>query len=432
MVSGGVLVKDGTVLFLSQPWRTLQDISRKINARFSKGTPYGTNLDQTENRYKYIIDKLTSSFDMILPTDVAIDVSDATISLLGVPEKFTLPMYKKPTDKTLLSDFYKMMSDGIYNHFESTDHFEREALTYSWRSELYKTLMEICKDRGYSSLQISLQDQGIRPKLFADWEYSRDFRGKAFDWLTSRGEGWVTLEHKNGELKLSHDDFLKYFKDRWAKFAYSLHMVNINDRTPKIEFDLRYMQDFIMNFLAFIYELAESSVNKRIVLYPQTAYQDGYGISQSKYNPPENPDLNEWIISTSRNIGFILDLNDQNSIDEFVEIIPILLGKLLVEPSAFIVRDPDFDDIENDQCTFAFDMSGSLLPSQMIGTNRYKGPPTGGMRWTGGSEADYKRSNFYLKWNDILSRNDTTSIHRFRDPSKFYDICRRVLWILNI
>jgi hypothetical protein len=131
-------------------------------------------------------------------------------------------------------------------------------------------------------------------------------------------------------------------------------------------------------------------------------------------------------------LSFKKTLNDPESIDRFTEMIPVLLGKLLVEPSAFIVRDPDHPDLENDECTIAFDMSGSLLPSQMVGSPRYIGPPPSGMRWTGDSEADYKKSDFYLRWNEILSRHDTLSIHRFSDPNKFYDVCRRVLWILNI
>jgi len=192
------------------------------------------------------------------------------------------------------------------------------------------------------------------------------------------------------------------------------------------------MQDFIMDTLAFIFDLAENAVNKRIVLYPHNAYEYGYAVASNKYLPPKDDNLKEWYFkpSSPKQIGFLLDLNDQNSINRFVEMIPILLGNLLVRPAAFIVRDPDHPYLANDQCTFAFDMSGSLLPSDLIGggMGHPSGPPITGMRWTGGSEANYKRSTFYLRWNEILSRHNTLSVHKFDDPNKFYDIVRRILF----
>lgn len=109
--------------------------------------------------------------------------------------------------------------------------------------------------------------------------------------------------------------------------------------------------------------------------------------------------------------------------------IPALLGNLLVRPAAFIVRDPDIDGLRNDQCSFTFDMSGSLLPSQMIGgVSGASGPPSAGMSWIGGSEADYQRSAFFLRWNEIISKHNTLSIHKFNDPTKFYEIVRKVLF----
>ena len=201
-----------------------------------------------------------------------------------------------------------------------------------------------------------------------------------------------------------------------------------------IESDLRYMQDFIMDTLSFIFELAESAVNKRIILYPFNAYIDGYGVEPefNKYLPPRDTNLNEWYFHADKpkNIGFLLDLNDLNSVNKFVEMIPILLGNLLVRPAAFIVRDPDYPYLANDQCVFAFGMPGSLLPSQMIGggLGRPPGPPITGMRWTGGSEAIYKKSYFYLKWNNIISRHNTLTVKKLDDPNKFYEIVRRILF----
>ncbi len=107
--------------------------------------------------------------------------------------------------------------------------------------------------------------------------------------------------------------------------------------------------------------------------------------------------------------------------------IPILLGNLLVRPAAFIVREPDYDNLQNDQCLFTFGMSGSLLPSQLIGGKA--GPPSTGMRWTGGSEIDYKRSSYYLKWNEIVSKHNTLSIHKLNNPNDFYVICKLISWI---
>lgn len=110
--------------------------------------------------------------------------------------------------------------------------------------------------------------------------------------------------------------------------------------------------------------------------------------------------------------------------------IPILLGNLLVRPAAFIVRDPDHPNLESNECTFAFDMSGSLIPSQLIGstTGGISSPPGTGMRWTDGSEADYRRSAFYLRWNEIISRHNTLTVHKFSDPNKFYEIVGRILF----
>lgn len=351
-----------------------------------------------------------------------------------------LPIYKKPVDKSFLLDFYKVISNEIYNHFEALDHFKREALERSWRSQFYKTLMKICKDRGYNSLQLSLHDEGFRPKIFRDGNAHKDFKNSAFNWLTSRGEGWVTLMHSKGELKLSHSDFLRYFKDDWAKFASSLHLKNIQRTREqlgikiKMESELRYMQDFIMDTLVFIFDLAENAVNKRIVLYPHNAYEYGYGVDleSNKYLPPIDANLKEWYFraSLTKQIGFLLDLNDQNSINKFVEMIPILLGNLLVRPAAFIVRDPDHPDLKFDECMFAFGMPGSLLPSQLVGggTSHLSGPPTTGMKWIGGSEINYKKSSYYLRWNEIISRHNTLSVHKLDDPNKFYEIVRRILF----
>lgn len=389
-------------------------------------------LISKEFQKKYILDRFTSRYDILLPMDGS--VSDVTISLSEVPVKFVLPMYKKPTDKSLHLDFYKVISAKIYEHYKALDRFKRENLERSWRSELYKTLMRICKDRGYNSLQLSLADEGLRSEIFEEGENTQAFRHQAFDWLISRGEGWVTLIHKKGQITLSPDDFRCYFKDDWAKLASSLYMKNkITDKYKQIESDLRYMQDFIMDTLVFIFDLAKSAVNKKIILYPHNAYEGGYGVN-SKYNiylPPIDYDLTEWYfqIRNPRNIGLTLDLNDLDSVNKFVEMIPILLGNLLVRPAAFIVRDPDFEYLTNRQCKFAFDMSGSLLPSQMVGgVSGTDGPPTTGMEWTGGSESDYRISVFYLKWNEIISRYNTLKVHKLNDPNIFYEIVRRVLF----
>jgi len=421
MLSGGVMVMEGKVQFMSRSMDALVRVNAKINSRFSKGTPY-----------EHILDRFTSSFNFILPTDGTVDVSDATISLSEVPVKFLLPMYKKPTGVTLHSDFSKFISRGIYEHYKALNHFKRETLRRSWRSQFYKTLMQICRDRGYDSLQLSLADVGLRSKIFA--EGVQDFRNKAFEWLTSRGESWVTLTFSKGkgELILSPDDFRRYFKDDWAKFASSLYLPKLKTDevySNQIESDLRYMQDFIMDTLGFIFDLAESAENKRIILYPFNAFTDGYGADPKSnvYLPPNDYSLNEWYIKAPRQIGFLLDLNDQDSINNFVEMIPILLGNLLVRPAAFIVRDPDHPDLKSDECMFTFGMSGSLLPSQMIGSPR-AGPPKSGMKWVGGSEIDYKKSSYYLRWNEIISRHNTLSVHKFDDPNKFYEIVRRILF----
>lgn len=438
MFSGGVMVKDGTVQFMSHPWNKLYYINKKINARFTERDTRLFGRDSTQWRHRYIINKFTSSFSVILPTDGIVDISDAIISLPEVPVKFVLPMYKKPADKTLYSDFYKVISYEIYKHFEAIDHFKRESLVRSWKSQFYKTLMKICVDRGHDSLQLSLHDEGFRFKLFAGLIGGRVFRDQAFDWLTSRGEYSVTLIHSKGELKLTPDDFRRYFKDDWAKFASSLHLTTVSDpredftTLTKIESDLRYMQDFIIDTLVFIFDLAENAVNQKIVLYPQNAYEGGYGVDpySNKYLPPRDTNLNEWYFRSDapKNIGFVLDLNDQNSVNKFIEMIPILLGNLLVRPAAFIVREPDLEGLENDQCTFIFGMSGSLLPSQMIGHLLHSSPPPTGMKWTGGSEIDYKRSAFYLRWNEILSRHNTLCVHKLSNPNDFYDIVRKILF----
>ena len=277
-----------------------------------------------------------------------------------------------------------------------------------------------------------MTDEGLRSRIFA--EGAQDFRNNAFDWLISRGEDWITLTlpKGKGELRLSPADFHRYFEEDWAKFASSLYSPRLKgdvEIIKKIESDLRYMQDFIMDTLVFIFDLAEGAVNKRIVLYPHNAYPDGYGVDPKSnlYLPPRDYYLNEWYIKAWRKNGLMLDLNDQNSIDKFVEMIPILLGNLLVRPAAFIVRDPDAE-LDFDECTFAFDMSGSLLPSQLVGSSTRTGPPRSGMEWIDGSEADYRRSAFYLRWNEIISRHNTLTVHKFDDPNKFYEICRRILF----
>lgn len=117
-----------------------------------------------------------------------------------------------------------------------------------------------------------------------------------------------------------------------------------------------------------------------------------------------------------------------NSVSEFIEMIPILIGNLLVSPTTFVVREPDSPGLESDQCSFVFNIAGSLLPSQIVGFPKMVGPPHTGMRWTGGAESDYKRSAFFLKWNKILSKHDILATYVFNDPSKFYEICRRILF----
>ena len=81
---------------------------------------------------------------------------------------------------------------------------------------------------------------------------------------------------------------------------------------------------------------------------------------------------------------------------------------------------------------FAFDMSRSLLPSQLVGgASGTGGPPATRMKWTGGSESNYKRSAFYLRWNEIISRHNTLAVHKLRDPNDFYEICRKILFMPN-
>ena len=422
MFSGGVIVEDGTVRFMSHPFEKVYHIDRIIKAKFSRSFTI---------RQRYILDRFTSRFNFILPTDAAIDFSDATISLSEVPVKFFLPMYKKPVDESLHSDFYKVISSKIYEHFEEVNHFKRENLERSWRIQFYDTLMQICKDRGYNSLQLSLADEGFRHRIFSS-RFTTDFRKNAFDWLTSRGESWVTLPYLKTEIRLSPEDFRFYFKDDWSKFAASLYLIGSKDvdLEASVESDLRYMQNFIIDALDFIFDLAESAVNKKIYLYVFNTYSEGFGIKNGKkYNPPINPNLNEWVPQrTTIETGYVLDLNDMNSVNEFIEMIPILIGNLLVSPTTFVVREPDSPGLESDQCSFVFNIAGSLLPSQITGFSKMIGPPHTGMRWTGGTEGDYRKSVFFLRWNKILSRHDMLATYVFNDPSKFYEICRRILF----
>ena len=99
-----------------------------------------------------------------------------------------------------------------------------------------------------------------------------------------------------------------------------------------------------------------------------------------------------------------------------------------MRPAAFIVRDPDHLGLQSDQCLFTFDMSGSLLPSGMIGDGTKHSVPITGMRWTGGTETDYRTSAFYLRWNKIIARHNLLAIHKFDDPNKFYEIVRKILF----
>jgi len=143
---------------------------------------------------------------------------------------------------------------------------------------------------------INLANEGMRPSIFA--KGVNDFRNKAFNWLISRGEKWVTLTHAKGELKLSPSDFRHYFKNDWAKYASSLYLRQSLDKSEllkQVESDLRYMQDFIIDTLEFIFDLAESAINKRIILYPHNAYGYGYSASllNNKYLPPKDSNLNE-------------------------------------------------------------------------------------------------------------------------------------------
>lgn len=429
MFSGGVMVKDGTVQFISHPWDNVYKFINNINIGYILGSSSPTHV-----RQKYILDKFTSRFDIELPTDGTIDISEAIISVDEIPVKFLLPNYKKPTDKSFLSEFYTVISYQIYDHFETLDHFKRLNLERSWRSQFYKKLMQICRDRGFDSLQLSQADEGFRSSIFG--YITTDFQLDAFNWLTSRGKSWITLTHTKGELKLSPADFRHYFKDDWGEFAMSLHVPHIGgDKkiNSRIESDLRYMQDFIIDTISFIFELAENAVNKKIILYPHTTAKSGFIVNpKNSYTPPKDEDLFEWYLhaGSPKQYGITLDLNDLDSVNKFVEMIPILLGNLLVRPAAFIVRDPDYPFLTNDQCMFAFGMSGSLLPSQMVGGSIFGGgPPSTGMRWTNDdNEANYKRSTFYLRWNEILSRHNTLKVHKYSDANKFYEIVRSILF----
>ena len=55
-------------------------------------------------------------------------------------------------------------------------------------------------------------------------------------------------------------------------------------------------------------------------------------------------------------------------------------------------------------------------------------PPKNGMVWTGGSESDYIQSDLYLEWNRLISRHNIVSLHKFEDPTLFYDLVEQILF----
>lgn len=68
------------------------------------------------------------------------------------------------------------------------------------------------------------------------------------------------------------------------------------------------------------------------------------------------------------------------------------------------------------------------MPSHMVGGTLAAGPPRSGMKWDSGSEADYKDYKFYTRWNEIISKHNILCVHKFDDPTTFYEICRRILF----
>lgn len=446
LYTGGIFPYKGHISFIRLPWYNLNKIlkNRAFSLSFSYKLPGWTpstiagEKGPLDLRRKFLLDTYLSSGRFALPT---IDTADSSLSILTYQEvsiDYWAPHLMTPLDLELMEDFYYVASEFSYSIFEQYNK-PQSSDSLEARNSFFLRLLKICKDKfNYDNNKIGIAYKGLMAKIFTeDDSRAWEFRKSVFNWLSSRGSYTLELYYEYGKsqferITLTSDDFNYFFRDDYGFLASGFEQVqstrkDIDDTIEK----LRNMQDFIVETLGFIRELA-GEAGEKIVIYTFNVYENGYGIDRAAMNylPNSIPDIElEWKPPGStkyRDIAFIYDPNDPNSIREFEEQTPIFLANLIVKPSAFVVRIPG-RAMNGDECWFGFTPWGSLLPSQIVGhytpsKPSYFGPPRDGMIWSDGTEEEYKNWYVYNKWNEIVNTYKIYGIHYYSNPDDFYNL----------
>jgi len=443
--SGSIFPKYGRIRFMSQTWRTIYKSTNKDTKlklpleRIGKGAQagkYTPNKDALLGaKIRYLLGRLAFEYSIELAKT---DGTVAKLDVSGVPKELLMPQFKDPTkvkDKSLL---YAQELDYLCKIFGEAP--KPKFSMDEGKLLIHEALLKKLEDKYQYKSEISFIEKNIRWKIFTDDDYSptggRAFRKTLLDWLTARGTYTIPELYYYGKkhyITLTPEDFKKYFQDDYDKMIYSLKKIALfgggsvlEEKIALSKQNLIKMQDFIIDILGFVKEMSDLAGGKKIILYPFKGYKDGFGIVEGQTYIPDpvylkethKEALDEWWISTKdpKKIGFIFDPDQPK---RFQDLIPEFLALLFVEPCAFVVRVPG-EGMARDEVFFGFEITGSLAPAQLRGKYGYNGPPgTGMIAW---NKLIYEYLAYRL--NDIVNRYDLLGIHRFRDPNKFYDICR--------
>ncbi|MBN1214426.1 MAG: hypothetical protein JXA99_03185, partial [Candidatus Lokiarchaeota archaeon] len=441
MYSGNIFPKHGYIHFLAHTLQTIHDSTVKntlvsLRAReFNQNALMPTIRERDENALnnlaRYFMDRFIAALSLKLPMK---DNKLASININEVPLKLVAPYFKDSNKVRSMKNLFQSLSDYLYQSYNTIE-FDTDEDSLNGRLLFYKSITEVLRNK-YTPYEFNFIDRYVRKKIFSDNQLlGRSFRGEVYLWLAAHGTYSIDLQYfrSNDIITLTPDDFRQYFAENYHKMMKGFENLKFKDNL--IEFNkesIIYMKDFIYSALSFIKIISKIIGNKEIIIYPIFGTTNGYYIDERSSILPtkiklieNNINLQEWSPENNENYLEIGFLYDPNHPEKFINFIQEYLGLLLVEPSAFIVRERGMD---SDECLFAFDTIGEILPEFLIKKPKVVGPPKEGMVW--------KNEAIFWKladiWKSITFSNNIIGLRKLSPHTKFYELLNQIQFIRNL
>jgi len=237
---------------------------------------------------------------------------------------------------------------------------------------------------------------------------------------------------------LTPDDYKNFFEPFIDKFSFSLlstRVYNKGDVAEKQLFALQALKEnteFIIDVLDFIQLISDEAGGKKLILYPFTSTDNGFGLWQTVNDPKVNNYLsklrgavNEWRIPNAKDPNSFGIYYDPDDPTVFNNLLPVFISLLLSDPHSFVVRvveGPNDLSTNDEKCYFIIDLTGNILPGEFKGTKKLMAIPKGGLVWTDGNNEDYKETLLYRKWREIISKHKIIGVPQFSNPDDFFKV----------